>query len=99
MDAELKELVRAVLEGQSHTEKSIGTLAGLVTSHVELSESRNARIEAAHVRTEEAIANLSINVDKYVASADARMRRIEENLDGLIRAITREHMNGKSGGK
>ena len=32
--------------------------------------------------------------DSAVA-ADARTTRIEENLDGLIRAITAEHGNGK----
>jgi hypothetical protein len=31
----------------------------------------------------------------YVAESNARMKRIEENLDGLIRAITAEHSNGK----
>jgi len=31
-----------------------------------------------------------------VDAADARMKRLEENLDGLIRAITAEHQNGKS---
>lgn len=34
-------------------------------------------------------------INRYVDSADARMKRIEENLDGLIRAITIEHGNGK----
>ena len=45
----------------------------------------NKLFEAAHLKTEEV-------VQKYVEAADARMRRIEENLDGLIR----EHSNGKS---
>jgi len=45
--------------------------------------------------TYRAITVLTENVDKYVAAADARMKRIEDNLDGLIRAITREHSNGK----
>jgi hypothetical protein len=34
-------------------------------------------------------------VTSYVAAADARMKRIEENLDGLIRAISSEHSNGR----
>ena len=46
--------------------------------------------------TAKSIGDLAVTVDKYVASADARMKRIEENLDGLIRAITREHTNGKA---
>jgi hypothetical protein len=32
----------------------------------------------------------------FLSAADARMTRIETNLDGLIRAITAEHTNGKS---
>lgn len=47
-------------------------------------------------RTAASIGDLARTVDKYVDAADARMRRIEENLDGLIRAITREHSNGKT---
>jgi hypothetical protein len=31
------------------------------------------------------------------ARANARMEQIEANLDGLIRAITAEHTNGKKG--
>jgi hypothetical protein len=49
----------------------------------------------AHLQTQLAIGQLAVTVDKYVAAADARMKRIEENLDGLIRAITSEHTNGK----
>ena len=32
-----------------------------------------------------------MTVSKYVDSADARMRRLEDNLDGILRAITSEH--------
>jgi hypothetical protein len=39
---------------------------------------------------------LAVTVARYVDAADARMKRIEENLDGLIRAITREHSNGST---
>jgi hypothetical protein len=63
MDADLKELVTVLVEGQIRTDKS-----------------RN---------------ELAVTVTKYVDAADARMRRIEENLDGLIRAISSEHSNGK----
>jgi hypothetical protein len=64
MDAELKELIQVLIEGQIRTDRSLNTLA--------------------------------VSVTKYVDAADARMKRIEENLDGLIRAITREHTNGKA---
>jgi hypothetical protein len=47
------------------------------------------------ILTDKALRTLTENVDKYVASCDARTQRLEENLDGLIRAITREHGNGK----
>jgi len=60
-----------------------------------LSDRRFARLEEAQLRTEQVIANLAVTVDKHVVAADARMIRIEENLDGLIRAIAREHSNGE----
>jgi hypothetical protein len=47
------------------------------------------------IRTDKSISSLATTIDKYVSAADARMKRLEENLDGLIRAITREHSNGK----
>jgi hypothetical protein len=46
-------------------------------------------------RTQETISGFSESLGRYVDAADARMKRIEENLDGLIRAITAEHGNGK----
>jgi len=39
--------------------------------------------------------HLADSVTAQSVAADARMTRIEENLDGLIRAITAEHGNGK----
>lgn len=42
------------------------------------------------------MSSLVETVTRYVESADARARRLEESLDGLIRAITAEHSNGKS---
>jgi len=47
------------------------------------------------IRTDKSISSLAVTVDKHVDAADAGMKRLEENLDGLIRAITREHSNGK----
>jgi hypothetical protein len=63
MDEEIRGLFKALIEGQTRTDRSINELA--------------------------------VTVNRYVDAADARMRRIEDNLDGLIRAITREHSNGK----
>jgi len=48
------------------------------------------------IRTDKSVNELAITVGRYVDAANARMLRIEENLDGLIRAITREHGNGKA---
>jgi len=48
------------------------------------------------IRTDKSVNELTVTVSRYVDSANARMQRIEENLDGLIRAITREHSNGKA---
>ncbi len=39
---------------------------------------------------------LTQSANKYIDDADARMRRIEENLDGLTRTIAVEHRNGKT---
>jgi hypothetical protein len=50
----------------------------------------------AQTHTQEAIASMATSIGKYVDAADARMKRLEENLDGLIRAITAEHSNGKT---
>jgi hypothetical protein len=46
-------------------------------------------------RQVESLSQLTATISRYVDSADGRMKRIEENLDGLIRAITAEHGNGK----
>ena len=35
-------------------------------------------------------------VSRYIDSAEGRMMRLEENLDGLIRALTAERTNGKT---
>jgi hypothetical protein len=50
----------------------------------------------AQSQTQETIGSLATSIGKYIDAADARMKRLEENLDGLIRAITAEHSNGKS---
>ena len=47
------------------------------------------------IRTDKSLNELAVIVTKYVDAADARMKRIEQNLDGLIRAITSEHSNGR----
>ena len=44
----------------------------------------------------DSLIHLTRTVSQFNDAADARMRRIEDNLDGLIRAITAEHSNVKS---
>ena len=39
---------------------------------------------------------LNESITRYVDAAEARSKRLEENLDALIRAITAEHSNGKN---
>jgi ornithine carbamoyltransferase len=50
----------------------------------------------AQTRTQETIADMAASIGKYMDAAEARTKRLEENLDGLIRAITAEHSNGKT---
>lgn len=41
------------------------------------------------------LSTLALTITRQSEAADLRMTRIEENLDGLIRAITADHKNGK----
>jgi hypothetical protein len=61
-----------------------------------LAEAQRGLVEAQS-RQADTLSGLMQTIGSYVTSADARMKRIEENLDGLIRAITAEHRNGKTG--
>jgi len=71
------------------------TLAKSVTMQQETQSLLRTLVES-QARTQETIPSLVKSIDGYVDAADARMKRIEENLDGLIRAITAEHTNGKN---
>jgi uncharacterized protein involved in exopolysaccharide biosynthesis len=71
------------------------TLKTLAESHL-ATQAATASIAQAQARTQTAIADMTTSIGKYVDAAEARMTRLEENLDGLIRAITAEHSNGKS---
>ena len=66
-------------------------------------EERFQRIEESLIavadsqtRTNQAMTTMADSVSRYVEAASARMTRLEENLDGLIRIITAEHSNGKN---
>ncbi len=49
----------------------------------------------SQLSTDQAIRELTQTVTRSVDASDARVKRLEDNLDGLIRAIAREHSNGK----
>jgi len=60
---------------------------------VQFSEMVNRYVEAADAR----MTRLEETLARFAESSDARMRAVEQNLDALIRAITAEHTNGRSG--
>ncbi|HMD70293.1 MAG TPA: hypothetical protein VKF41_03065 [Bryobacteraceae bacterium] len=62
---------------------------------IEIQQALKSVIDS-QARTNETISGLTTSISRYVDAAEARTRRLEENLDGLIRAITAEHSNGKS---
>jgi hypothetical protein len=58
-------------------------------------QAQHGIVEAQRIQAE-TLGQLMQTIGAYVESSNARMKRIEDNLDGLIRAITAEHTNGKS---
>jgi hypothetical protein len=86
IDAEVSEAFVLLIEGQRRTDVSLGKLIATVQELAGLTEKRAVELHTAQMRSETAIT-------KYVEAADARMRRIEDNLDALIRAITSEQAN------
>ncbi len=61
-----------------------------------IAEAQRGLVEAQHMQAD-TLSGLMQLIGSSITSADARMKRIEENLEGLIRAITAEHRNGKTG--
>jgi len=55
----------------------------------------NGLVES-HAMTQKSLATLTASIAGYVDQSNARVQRLEENLDALIRAITSEHSNGKT---
>lgn len=51
-------------------------------------------VEAQRIHNE-TLSQLMQTVGRFIDSSDARMGRIEQSLEALIRAITAEHSNGK----
>ena len=72
-----------------------GSLQAVADSQLALQAALKGLIES-QTRNQETLPVFTKSISQYVGAADARMTRIETNLDGLIRAITAEHANGKS---
>jgi hypothetical protein len=82
----LQGALRAMAENQTALQRTVADLQGIVGALA-------GKVDA-----------LAVKIDVYIVASGAhaeetgaRLRRIEENLDGLIRAITAEHSNGKTG--
>jgi len=58
-------------------------------------QAQHGIVESQRIQAE-TLNQLMQTIGAYVESSNARMKRVEDNLDGLIRAITAEHTNGKS---
>ena len=56
------------------------TLKALAESHV-ATQATTSSFAQAQARTQAAIADMAASIGKYVDAADARMKRLEENLD------------------
>jgi hypothetical protein len=89
MDPELKTMFAGLIEAQRLTDQNLNTM-------IKAQMTMDERLTAAHERTEAAIAEVAAATSRYITSSDDRTKRLEENLDALIRAITREHSNGKA---
>jgi hypothetical protein len=79
---------RADMTTEERFERIENELAVIVQAQHGIVESQ--RIQA------ETLSQLMQTIGAYVESSNAHMKRVEDNLDGLIRAITAEHTNGKS---
>jgi len=78
-----------LVQVQTLHQETVGQLMRSVGAYIDSSSARMTRTEDSLARTRELL-------EHFVESSDIRMRRIEENLDALIRAITAEHSNGKA---
>jgi hypothetical protein len=52
-------------------------------------------VAASQERHVAALSELTATISRYIDGNEARLKRLEDNLDGLIRAITADHSNGK----
>ena len=55
-----------------------------------------ALVAESQLRLQQTVGGLAESIGHYIDASEARIGRIEANLDALIRAITAEHGNGRS---
>lgn len=67
-----------------------------IETNLEVTSRTMMILAQSQARTDVTIAEMAKSMGRYVDAAEARMKRLEENLDALIRAITAEHSNGKA---
>jgi hypothetical protein len=67
----------------------------LTRSHAQLQDTVKT-IAVLQESVQQSLLSLTTSIGHYVSGADARMKRLEENLDALIRALTAEHGNGRN---
>lgn len=66
-----------------------------VAERFERIEANLVMVVESQASLQQLISGLVQTVTHYVDASDARMKRMEENLDMLIRAIAAEHANGR----
>lgn len=71
------------------------TLNVLLGSQVKTQQGMEGLIQA-HTMSQQKLDTLIESISKYVDDSRERTKRLEDNLDALIRAITAEHSNGKA---
>jgi hypothetical protein len=77
-------------------------LAAVVEAQHSLTEAQRNVVEAqrglveAHRMSDAMLRELMQTIGSFADSVNARMKRIEDNLDLLIRALTTDRSNGKS---
>jgi len=88
-------LIKGLAESQGRIQQSMEHLQDSIDKYIDSAMASGRLRDEAIARAAESGRLRDEAIARYVESADARMKRIEENLDALIRAITAEHTNGK----
>jgi exonuclease VII large subunit len=97
-DVKNEELVTVLLNGQIQLQQTVSELAKTLQGYAELEDRRSERLTQADERLGQAQEKLNASVERFIASSNARIERLEANLDAFIRIITAEHGNGTKKG-